>query len=1070
MTRVSGQFGRISLSCDLRILSVMIAGIAIFGVVDGSFWKALLTPTLGYRPAILFALTLVFGWRGFAWSQFLLLIVFAFFLGWRGAILVTPLYFVSQALGLVVARQLARKEPWLSKERSTVAFLAGAALAPAMPALLGSAVLPLVGIRIGPGLPRAVDSWFRGVAPILALAPAVLVYCSAPLKRWVALPSDTERRQPDPTPRVLEIAIELALWTAALWMSEHFKARYGLNVSYICLLPPLAFTLFRGMAFAALMLTANALVATTLWQLLHWANVLAAPDLRLLIAIYSVTVLVLAAVVDERQRGKGQIEKLLTSRAALRESEKHFRMLADSAPVMIWQTGPGGLCRFVNKPWLEFAGMSMEQYQGTGWLNALHPEEVDRCVAAFRSTLEARRELRMECRFRRADGEYRWFLDHGVPLYRDGQFDGFIGSCIDITDLKLTTERLQESEEAARENEQRLASIYNTVRDVIFHLAVEPDGQFRFLSVNKAFLETTGLSREMVIGKTVDEVVPEPSLTVVLRKYRQAVEERTVVVWEETSSYPTGLLTGEVSIAPVFDNQGRCTHLVGSVHDITELVNTQQLLRESEQRLKSAQELAHVGSWHWDLESDRVFCSEECLQIFGQSCDYRPSLDVLLQTIAPRDRGRVSRELKASLALKDGCFTEFQIIRPTGESRTVTFASRVSLNSEGLPRHVFGACQDVTDVRRAQRETFARQKLETLGTLANGIAHDFNNLLGGIVAQVDLALAEVDSAPSLKEQLKSVQDVAMRGSEIVRELMIYAGTETQTLVELNVSRVIEQMMELLNLSVSKHANIVIELASDLPPIRANSARISQLVMNLVTNASEAIGNRPGVIRVITRRTASGGDRVQLEISDTGCGMSPEMRARVFEPFFTTKSTGRGLGLAVVEGIVRSLGGQIQLESEPGKGTTITVSLPCAEADFNSLQGTISDTVEPAPESRVTTVLLVEDEHPLRQAVSKWLSNVGISVIEAADGSLALDAIRDKNRLIDVLILDITIPKVSSRDVFAEAKSLRPEMRAFVTSAYPQEVAATSLQSPIQHFIRKPYRLAQLLELIRQNFA
>jgi len=163
---------------------------------------------------------------------------------------------------------------------------------------------------------------------------------------------------------------------------------------------------------------------------------------------------------------------------------------------------------------------------------------------------------------------------------------------------------LEETAEALRESEQQLVSIYNTVRDVIFHLAVEPEGRFRFVSVNAAFLRVTGLSQEAVIGKTVNEVIPEPSLTMVLGKYRQAIEENTTVVWEETSDYPTGRLTGEVSVAPVFDNKGNCTHLVGSVHDITERKRAEAALRESEARLKNAERLAHVGHWTWDLKSN----------------------------------------------------------------------------------------------------------------------------------------------------------------------------------------------------------------------------------------------------------------------------------------------------------------------------------------------------------------------------------------------------------------------------------------------------------------------------------
>jgi CheY-like chemotaxis protein len=211
-----------------------------------------------------------------------------------------------------------------------------------------------------------------------------------------------------------------------------------------------------------------------------------------------------------------------------------------------------------------------------------------------------------------------------------------------------------------------------------------------------------------------------------------------------------------------------------------------------------------------------------------------------------------------------------------------------------------------------------------------------------------------------------------------------------------------------------------------------------------------------------------GDYLQLEVSDTGCGMRPETQAKVFEPFFSTKSTGRGVGLAVVDGIVRSLGGAIQLESEPGKGTTIRITLPAAETDSNchAIDRAGSDTVEAPRQSRATTVLFVEDEAPLREAVSKMLRKTGVFVIEAADGRTALDAIRTERNGIDVVVLDITIPAASSTQVFEEAIHRRPEVRVIVTSAYSEEVAARSLRGSVKHFLRKPYRLADLAALIQ----
>jgi signal transduction histidine kinase len=245
--------------------------------------------------------------------------------------------------------------------------------------------------------------------------------------------------------------------------------------------------------------------------------------------------------------------------------------------------------------------------------------------------------------------------------------------------------------------------------------------------------------------------------------------------------------------------------------------------------------------------------------------------------------------------------------------------------------------EDITEIKRTQEEALVRQKLESVGTLAGGIAHDFNNLLGAVQAQAELALVEVDIGSSCKEELTAIRDVAIRGSEIVRQLMIYAGKETTDVQLVDLSKIVEEMLSLLKISVTKHAVIEANLDQDLPAIRASAAQLRQIVMNLITNASDAIRDREGVIRVITRRvplkgesaaklstTLPDGDYAQLEVSDTGCGMSVQTQARVFDPFFTTKSAGRGLGLAVVQGIVRNLGGAIELTSEPNKGSTFQI--------------------------------------------------------------------------------------------------------------------------------------------------
>ena len=209
--------------------------------------------------------------------------------------------------------------------------------------------------------------------------------------------------------------------------------------------------------------------------------------------------------------------------------------------------------------------------------------------------------------------------------------------------------------------------------------------------------------------------------------------------------------------------------------------------------------------------------------------------------------------------------------------------------------------------------------------------------------------------------------------------------------------------------------------------------------------------------------------VQLEVSDTGCGIPLEDQARVFDPFFTTKSAGHGLGLAVVQGIVRGLGGSINVVSAPGKGTAVQVLLPCAHhGAVTAVSGPLPPAQEPQRYLPGGTILVVEDEEPLRRAVVQMLRKTGYSVIETADGSAAMEVIQAQDSPIDVLVLDITIPGTSSREVYEEAKRLRPKMRMIVTSAYGEDFASNSFPSKIDHFIRKPYRLDDLMELMQSG--
>jgi len=459
--------------------------------------------------------------------------------------------------------------------------------------------------------------------------------------------------------------------------------------------------------------------------------------------------------------------------------------------------------------------------------------------------------------------------------------------------------------------------------------------------------------------------------------------------------------------------------------------------------------------------------------------DYAPSYSGFIQAIVPQDRERLELWVNECLVKKSGRSIEFQIARQDGELRIVSCTTEVSTDEEGSSARLFGACQDITDARRAQQEDLARKKLESVGVLAGGIAHDFNNLLGGVLAQAELGLAESDSGSYPQKELTAIRDVAIRGSEIVRQLMMYAGKEREVLGLVDVSGIVAEMLELLSVSVSKRATVVTDFGQELPAVWASAAQIRQIVLNLVTNASEAIGDRGGVIRVTTGRVTSRraaaitnglaeGEYLQLEVSDTGKGMSAEMQAKVFDPFISSKGAGHGLGLAVVHGIVRGLHGAIHITSAVGQGTTFQVLLPCADTTAKATRDGTADAREWAQSSGAFTILVVEDEDALRHAVVRMLRKTGFTVMEAADGTIAIDLLRANGDKIDVVLLDMTVPGASSHELIAEAAHARSNVRVILTSAYSQEMLTPPLSAAqIHSFIRKPYQLGELVQALRK---
>jgi PAS domain S-box-containing protein len=510
-----------------------------------------------------------------------------------------------------------------------------------------------------------------------------------------------------------------------------------------------------------------------------------------------------------------------------------------------------------------------------------------------------------------------------------------------------------------------------------------------------------------------------------------------------------------------------------------EVAERTEQLRESEARFRNIADTAPVGIWMTGRDGLLSFSNKSALEFLGRTMAQIDGTTGY-EHVHPEDRAGLQRLISSSYAELSLIDAEFRVGRRDGTYRWVLCRGVPRFDSTAVFAGYIGSFVDVTDVKLAREEAIARQKMESLGVLAGGVAHDFNNILGGILGQAELMEEELPLGSPLSEEIQRIKTAAVHGSEIVRELMIYSGRDTKDFESVDISRLVEEMLELLKASISKRVTLKFDRGENLPEAWGHAPQIRQVVMNLIINASEAIGEDEGVIQVTTSRVAgrdlvsgsavgsSEGEYVLLKISDTGCGLTEEQKARIFDPFFTTKLDGRGLGLSVVHGIVHSHRGAIHVASNPGQGATFQVYLGCTSHSANG-EHRIEDTSPRETYSLAgRAVLVVEDEESLRHSLARMLRMKGFSVVEAADGSAAIDLLRKTKYSLDVILLDLTIPGASSRAVIDEAQRIKTDTKLVVMSAHSRESAERSLKMSISAFLRKPFQFGDLLQILRET--
>ncbi len=544
------------------------------------------------------------------------------------------------------------------------------------------------------------------------------------------------------------------------------------------------------------------------------------------------------------------------------------------------------------------------------------------------------------------------------------------------------------------------------------------------------------------------------------------------------------------------DTSGERRRMVGTVQDIAEHKRTEAAMRQvNEQKqvyetLRSTIELMPNCIYLKDKNCRFLMANRGLARLFG--------MDSSAQLVGLGDQDLFAPEIAAVFRADEETVLAGREVReqeeivtfPSGLTRTFLTTKIPFRDARGEIIGILGTSIDITERKQAEveRQQFESklqetQKLESLGVLAGGIAHDFNNLLTGILGNASLARMETSATSPLLPNLAQIEESAHRAAELCRQMLAYAGKGRFVVQRLDLNKLIDGTTRLLSITISKKCVLRFNLAPKLPAIAADATQIRQIIMNLVINASEAIGPRSGVIALSTgvvrvdadylatllySEKISLGDYVFVEVSDNGSGMEAAVVGKIFDPFFTTKFTGRGLGLAAVLGIVRGHKGSLKVYSEPGRGTTFKILLPCVEGAPDETMAGLPDAGERWRGQG--TVLIVDDEETVRTVAARILESLGFTVVLAADGSEAVEKYRGEPARFSLVLLDLTMPHMDGEETFRQLRHLNPGVKVVLMSGFNQVEAISRFTGKgLAGFVQKPFEVNDVVTAIQAVF-
>ena len=523
---------------------------------------------------------------------------------------------------------------------------------------------------------------------------------------------------------------------------------------------------------------------------------------------------------------------------------------------------------------------------------------------------------------------------------------------------------------------------------------------------------------------------------------------------------------------------------------------SQAQLLDSERRYSRLVENLNDVVFRLTLPDARFeFISDSAIGLFGISpAELHDSTKLFKTLIHPESKEEFNAFWEKMLQGQAQNYCEYRIIsRSSGKVKWLSQRNSTITDGKGKAIAVEGIITDVSfsknmeDERLSlERQMLHAQKLESLGVLAGGIAHDFNNLLMAILGNADLALQELSPHAPARENIDAIEKASRRAASLAKQMLAYSGKGKFIIEPIELNEFVQEMAHMLEVSISKKAVLKFNFADNIPVFEGDPTQIRQVIMNLIINASEAIEDMSGIIAISTGAMVCTreylettdfaknfglttqlpeGVYVYLEVADTGCGMDLETQQKLFDPFFTTKFTGRGLGMAAVQGILRGLGASIKVYSEVGKGTTFKILFPVTENTLGSDLKSVGDG-EVESVNAHGTVLIADDEETVCAVGKMMLERIGFKVLTAANGRQAVEVFKQHSNAITLVLLDLTMPHLGGEEVFREIRLIKPDAKVIISSGYnemdtTQQFAGKGLAG----FIQKPYTSKELKALL-----